>query len=474
MKKIVFYSWQSDLSNGTNRNLIEDALKHASKEIQDDETVDIEPVIDRDTQGIAGAPNIATAIFKKIDSSDLFVADVSIIGTTKRRATPNPNVLIELGYALKVLGHERIILVFNTTFGKVEKLPFDLKMHRILTYQCAESVIDRSEIKKNLIKDLKSALLAGFSHVIPKKVSIPVIDIIKNNTPSKKIELRAHLVGVLNDLEKLQPKMYRDGGTVEDLLLAIPKTESLVIEFAELSNTVVLMNDSESAKEIFQWFGKILTKYNPPVNENNRGFNVDGDFFKFLGHELFVVFITPFLREEKLKELQEILKVSLRVGSKNNRLNETKESWTELGEYSPLLADESKKRNPKRISLQADLLKNRYEKEKLSKVVPFKDFMETDFFLSLYGEGSTKEDYYYKWYPHSVIYMKNTPVFLSETVDYSKAIQLCHTLGISEISELKKRLTCAQKFSTITFRAITNDVIKSVGSKGGGALFYPD
>ena len=100
--------------------------------------------------------------------------------------------------------------------------------------------------------------------------------------------------------------------------------------------------------------------------------------------------------------------------------------------------------------------------------------METDFFLSLYGEGSTKEDYYYKWYPHSVIYMKNTPVFLSETVDYSKAIELCHTLGISEISELKKRLTCAQKFSTITFRAITNDVIKSVGSKGGGALFYPD
>src|SRR3990167_5131907 len=121
MKKIVFYSWQSDLFNGTNRNFIENALKDAAKEIGE-ESADIEPVIDRDTQGVAGAANIATAIFQKIDSADIFIADVSIIGSVKKRAIPNPNVLIELGYALKSLGHERIILVFNTAFGKVEKL----------------------------------------------------------------------------------------------------------------------------------------------------------------------------------------------------------------------------------------------------------------------------------------------------------------------------------------------------------------
>lgn len=146
MKRTVFYSWQSDLPNGTNRTLIENVLNDAAKEIGNE--TDIEPVIDRDTQGISGAPNIATAIFDKIKSADIFVADVSIIGSVKRRAIPNPNVLIELGYALKALGHERIVLVFNTAFGKVEKLPFDLRMHRTLTYNCAESVTDRSEIKK--------------------------------------------------------------------------------------------------------------------------------------------------------------------------------------------------------------------------------------------------------------------------------------------------------------------------------------
>jgi hypothetical protein len=93
MKKIIFYSWQSDLPNGTNRTLIENTLKDTAKEIGE-ENADIEPVIDRDTQGVAGAPNIATAIFQKIDSADIFVADVSIIGSAKKRSVPNPNVHI--------------------------------------------------------------------------------------------------------------------------------------------------------------------------------------------------------------------------------------------------------------------------------------------------------------------------------------------------------------------------------------------
>lgn len=51
------------------------------------------------------------------------MADVSITGRGEKRPTPNPNVLIELGYAFKALGHERVILVFNRAFGKIEELP---------------------------------------------------------------------------------------------------------------------------------------------------------------------------------------------------------------------------------------------------------------------------------------------------------------------------------------------------------------
>src|ERR1039458_3938628 len=113
MRRIVFYSWQSDLPNSVNRGFIQSALEQAATTIAADNTVAIEPVVDRDTQNVPGSPDIASTIFTKIASADIFVADVSIVTRAEMmRPAPNPNVLIELGYALKALGPERVILVF--------------------------------------------------------------------------------------------------------------------------------------------------------------------------------------------------------------------------------------------------------------------------------------------------------------------------------------------------------------------------
>ena len=132
----VFYSWQTDLPNATNRGFIQSALESAAKSIHRDESIKIEPVIDRDTAGVPGAPDIADTILAKIEKSQIFVADVSIINKKdKSRNVPNPNVLIELGYAMKTLRLDRIIMVMNSIFGSPELLPFDLRMRRVITYE---------------------------------------------------------------------------------------------------------------------------------------------------------------------------------------------------------------------------------------------------------------------------------------------------------------------------------------------------
>src|SRR6266478_2733177 len=120
----VFYSWQSDLPNATNRGFIEKALENAAKAIRADDSIQVEPVIDRDTAGVAGSPDIAATILAKIEEADIFVCDVSIIDRdAKSRPTPNPNVLIELGYALRKFGVNRIMMVMNTAYGQPELLP---------------------------------------------------------------------------------------------------------------------------------------------------------------------------------------------------------------------------------------------------------------------------------------------------------------------------------------------------------------
>src|SRR5262249_25003589 len=131
---VIFYSWQSDLPRSRNHDFIQECLEEAVAQIAGEPGVGIVPRIDRDTQGEPGSPAIADTILEKINNCDMFVGDVSIINGDEKpkRPTPNPNVLLELGWAAQRLGWERITSVFNLAYGKVEDLPFDLKQRRVV------------------------------------------------------------------------------------------------------------------------------------------------------------------------------------------------------------------------------------------------------------------------------------------------------------------------------------------------------
>jgi len=163
---IVFYSWQSDLPNASNRGFIETALENACKALQASLPHRIGPIIDRDTKGVPGSPEIARTIFGKIDQAQVVVCDVSLINSAclkhepPARASPNPNVLIELGYALQALEDKCVILVMNVAYGGIEFLPFDLKTRRTITYNVPADAPDRQQERKRLEGIFADALRA--------------------------------------------------------------------------------------------------------------------------------------------------------------------------------------------------------------------------------------------------------------------------------------------------------------------------
>ena len=171
-RRTVFYSWQSQLPNSTNRSFIETALAAAVKEVREDTTLDCRPEVDKDTANVPGAPNIADTIRAKIDQAEVVVCDVSIVqglgsNNVRERPTPNPNVLIELGYALKSLGTpDRLVLVVNTAFGGVENLPFDLRQYRTTQYHLPEGLPDGAPEKSAERKKLTSALVSTLKAVL--------------------------------------------------------------------------------------------------------------------------------------------------------------------------------------------------------------------------------------------------------------------------------------------------------------------
>lgn len=160
---IIFYSWQSDTDGKYNRSFIKESLERAIKLLNQELEIE-EPIrLDHDTKDVQGTPDIVTTILNKIDQSDIFIGDITFIAKTidNKKSISNPNVMVELGYALKALSDNRIINVMNTAFGKPEgNLPFDLAHKRWpIQYELSSNNYkEKSSIRKSLVASLKSAL----------------------------------------------------------------------------------------------------------------------------------------------------------------------------------------------------------------------------------------------------------------------------------------------------------------------------
>src|SRR5438270_577713 len=162
----LFFAWQFDSPPNDNRYLIRDAAKDAVKRVAADADVEESPRLDHDTKGLSGTPEVANAIFAKIERAGMFLGDVTYVGLSRshdkhKKKLPNMNVAVEMGYAGKAIGWERIILVMNKAYGKPDEQIFDIKHRRNpITYDVpADSTANkRKEEKRKLSKAIEEAV----------------------------------------------------------------------------------------------------------------------------------------------------------------------------------------------------------------------------------------------------------------------------------------------------------------------------
>ena len=112
-----------------------------------------------------------------------FVADMTFVAQrSDGRPSPNPNVLIEYGWAMKGLTYQRIICIMNTAYGKPshETLPFDLQHVRWpLTYELHEGATQevRAEQRKALTNKLIGAIRACLTSLAPPEPKrVPLVE----------------------------------------------------------------------------------------------------------------------------------------------------------------------------------------------------------------------------------------------------------------------------------------------------------
>lgn len=204
----IFFSWESDLPSATNHYAIKNCIEKAIKGT---------PLsYDEATRGESGSTNILDAIFKKILVADIFVCDITTVGTIQNtnsanrplRPTPNPNVLLELGYAIANLGLERVVLIYNKKYAgenirEYSDLPFDIPKQRIIGYTLADKN-DKTE-KENLTNRLKYEINA-----ILKKDTIKNSDIIRDVREGKRVKDVENLNWFLRRVSLTDFDIFRD------------------------------------------------------------------------------------------------------------------------------------------------------------------------------------------------------------------------------------------------------------------------
>lgn len=200
MEVSIFFSWQSDAPSARGKSFIERALRQAATAVAADTSIPFRPDVDQDTRGVPGTPAMVAAILDKIDRCSVFVADVTLTFDRheRDRRSPNPNVLLELGYALRRLGPKRVLMVLDTAHGGPEHLPFDLRGSRAITYNSAG---DAEQMEEHLVREFTEGLSLIFRAVgPPPDIAPPVrlaLDFLKVRIDHDQHDYRLN-VGVTN------------------------------------------------------------------------------------------------------------------------------------------------------------------------------------------------------------------------------------------------------------------------------------
>lgn len=248
----IFYSWQSDLPNNKTRGFIQSCIEAAIKSLRSVVLVEAE----RDTVGVSGTPDIVQTIFSRIDNCDLFIADVSAVGMynpetnpERTKLIPNPNVMLELGYAAKTLSWDNVICLRNTDFGTKGELPFDLA-HRRLTGFSLEG--EKSDVVRKYIR----SIIADAVMEIHEKGPRVRAGYAMHTVGSCHLET-AKITSVLQplDLQRSERCIEKRQGYLYESKQLITTIKSLIVCSAQLKQEATQLQDSNSVVE--EWMNAL-------------------------------------------------------------------------------------------------------------------------------------------------------------------------------------------------------------------------
>lgn len=235
---------------------------------------------------------------------------------------------------------------------------------------------------------------------------------------------REFLVNLLSDILAMKPDFAQyaeyDEAIVEQIVRGLP----LSYRFTEAAVIAAKAENADALKTMYRFFGDMLKLYDVPEGFSGSYHRTDFDGFKFLGYEMFVGLMAAILRYDQWSLLGELLDEDLFIEKTHDSRYQP---FVRVSSYAGSLDEIRNRRlNLRRISVMADMIKERFTNTELSELMSHKEFLEADYFLfmrTVCHEEDTK--YLYNvWCPRASIWLDHPPSYVvkAESVRFLQRI----------------------------------------------------
>ena len=258
-----------------------------------------------------------------------------------------------------------------------------------------------------------------------------VINSINSLKPNVASLVRDAMGIIIDELALIAPNVSEENELDELVVEAIDKSTLIVNEFSRMTSAIAQMNSYDGAIALYKSFQRILDRYEHP-----RGFSgfskADCDFFKFIGHEMFVCFISHLILDKRWEIISGILSEEIFVENNYKGMPDTV-PYTYISQEVNSLRYRNNRLGLERLSVRADLLSTRHSDDDNPVAgIKMNQFVEADLFLFLRSE---------KWYAEGVLHLAQLPSYLFEAKSKNFANQLLRPLAVESVEDLRELLT---------------------------------
>jgi len=289
------------------------------------------------------------------------------------------------------------------------------------------------------------------------------IDAVRNAVPDEAVWVRAALCYIDQELEKQAPDMDDEELEVDEAVYqAIARSAPVVAAFASLADIIAVTRSSSSAKALYASFSYILDRYNPPRSFRGVDMPSRRDYWRFLGHELFVVMFSSLIREESWNVIADLLSSGIVVQNAGAGLPDAP-SFEYVSEYLQSMAHRNARLQLRSLCLHADILKARHSEGELAQTVPMHRFIEADYLLCLRSilDSRTSIDRSL-WRPWSAYHMASTdtPAFLLHGRYRQYVNGLMSALGAENVELLREAIAESRQYIQRLFPSVHTNPLR--------------